>query len=132
MRGYGNEQSFNFYVDFGPELWYHTYMKKITKGMQLILVYDQSVATVETVEKVGRKYFYLSNFPGMQFDIETLREVTDYMSDYTCYLSHQDYQDSTEQASLKHDVLKYFRNSTGAEFSLDQLRRIYDIIREIN
>ena len=49
--------------------------------------------TEREVTKVGRKYFYVdSGYRDLKFNIEDLREVTEYTSDYAVYLDKSDYE----------------------------------------
>lgn len=84
------------------------------------------------VEKVGRKYFYVSGgqFQGLGFDLQTLR-YTD--KDYTqfskqLFLSKEEIVEKQERAKLRGEIDRFFNYNQSRTLSTEQLRAIKDII----
>lgn len=79
------------------------------------------------VTAVGRKYFSLENIRG-NFDLETLKLVSQYSSSLTIYLSLQQLEDENEIAELSRSIRASFGQYGNLPFTLDQLRKIAEII----
>lgn len=86
---------------------------------------------VETVvTKVGRKYFEVS-YPCNRIEIESMKDDNgQYISSYVAYLSLQDIEDEKEYYRIHAEIKDNFSGmSYSKQFSLDQLQRILNIIK---
>lgn len=85
------------------------------------------------VEKVGRKYFYVSLGYGnpIKFDKEDGYERTDYSSDYKAYHTYEDYLESKEADKLW-DKLRRSTSlySKPKNILLDKLREFVDLLED--
>lgn len=84
------------------------------------------------ITKIGRKYFEVDAARDVRFDIETLRDTRDANYKYLLYLTLQEILDEREQAQLQDKIGKAFSWMSIKRHSLDQLRRINQIIEEPN
>lgn len=86
------------------------------------------------ITKIGRKYFEVSTYDDMSFPIkfiiETMLQQTDYSPNWKVYLSEQEILDEKESQNLIMSITKYVGLHGEKSLSLDQLRRIYNIINE--
>ncbi|KIN51912.1 hypothetical protein B4146_2240 [Bacillus subtilis] len=86
--------------------------------------------------KKGRKYFYVGNTGETEtrrmfkFSLEDMREVTEYSPDWELYLSKQEIIDKEEKKKLMSDIRSVFDRWSTADLTLDQLRRVHEIISE--
>lgn len=110
-------------------------MKKPNVGDKLYMVwigdrrYKQSNREV-TVTKVGRKYFYVDD-DNTQFDLEDWKSTWEFGgSDWECYESKQAYDDHAELVKLNDKFRDRFSRYGKPNITLDQARRIMEIINE--
>lgn len=80
--------------------------------------------------KLGRKYFEVEALPRTKFEIETMQEKTDYSCDYIAYESKVAIEEEIEKAELEIDIRKIFGRYGKTSCTLDQLRRINNVLRE--
>ncbi|MEC1273247.1 hypothetical protein [Bacillus subtilis] len=59
-----------------------------------------------------------------------MREVTEYSPDWELYLSKQEIIDKEEKKKLMSDIRSVFDRWSTADLTLDQLRRVHEIISE--
>jgi hypothetical protein len=83
-----------------------------------------------TVSKVGRKYFEVSELSRTKFEIDSLREVSEYVPDWEVYFSKQQILDEDEINKLTSDFRLFFTRFDQPKLSLEQLRKIKEIISE--
>lgn len=97
-------------------------MEKIKQGQSVFLYNHRSGNISEhIIDSVGRKYFTARR---TKFFIEDLREVTDYTSELTVFLSMDDYNDWCERRKILSEI-QIFRFG---ELTLDELRAIRKIL----
>lgn len=82
----------------------------------------------DTVEKVGKKYFYLKNYPRYKFEFDTMCNVSNCSSSWRVYLSMQEMYDEKEFNKLKQEIRNVFGSYGKLSLPLDQLRKIKAII----
>lgn len=83
--------------------------------------------------KVGRKYFTVKrDYWEIKYDISSLKEVTNYCSDWKFYFSKEEVLEEMEIDKLESDIRSKFSRYgfNCSKLSLEQLRRIMDIINE--
>ncbi|QPK90827.1 hypothetical protein IEN91_05025 [Bacillus velezensis] len=85
--------------------------------------------------KVGRKYFHVGikekpDHRMIKFEIDGMRQVTDYSPDWEIYFSKQAIFDEEERKDLLFNVRSKFNRYVMNDLSLNQLRRINEIINE--
>jgi hypothetical protein len=80
------------------------------------------------VEKVGNKYFYLSDFYSRKFDIAKMREATNFEPDYQVYLSLQEIKDEEEIEEKIKAIREFFKQYGKVDITLEKLRQVYDIV----
>lgn len=80
------------------------------------------------VSKVGRKYFYLEGREREKYDLTTLRDVSDQGYSSIVHLSLQDISDKEEHAALLECIKNEFHRHSSRRYTLDQLRKIAEII----
>ena len=83
--------------------------------------------------KVGRKYFTVKkDCSEIKYNIDDLTEVTDYCSDWEFHFDKQEILDEMEIKKLEWDIKIKFSGYgfNSSKLSLEQLRRIMDIINE--
>lgn len=85
-----------------------------------------------TVTKVGNKYFQLENNSRKKYEIDTLKEVSEYCADYYVYLTRQEIEDKNEREKLTSYLRQMFGAYGRVDLTLDQLRRIKKITEENN
>ena len=89
---------------------------------------------IETeIVSIGRKYVTVSFWNGMKFKLDkTYRggyaEKTEYSCDYYMYESKQKILDMLETNELNSKIKSYFSIDSRNNFSLEQLRKIIEII----
>ena len=89
-----------------------------------------------TIVTVGRKYYTVAMAVDYhceyKFNIDSLRQQTNYTPDYLLYFDKQEILDKNETDGLLSKFYKYFGSVTGKHntLTLDQLRRINAIIEE--
>lgn len=112
-------------------------MNKIEVGTKLYLKPVNNMARYGKVEikevevtKVGRKYFEVDGFSRTKFAIEGLKQFTKYSPDWEVYFSKQDILDETEHENLTGEIKSVFKPYGKIDLTLDQLRRIKEIITE--
>ncbi len=92
---------------------------------------EVSQITEYIVSKIGKKYFFVEDNERLKFDIETLKHTDKNYSQYNVqlYLTEQEIKDKNEMNVLRNKFILASRRKP-EDFSLDQLRRIIDIIDE--
>ncbi|MGP5192865.1 beta barrel domain-containing protein [Psychrobacter celer] len=108
-------------------------------GQSLFMVTPQRnrrpITESVTVEKVGTKYFTLSEVPHTKFNIRTKTEASDYHSDITLYASGDCYEHETMKSKLKNEIRQAIRNfGTCAlnDLSFADLTTVADILLKKN
>ena len=101
------------------------YLKPIGNKVRI----SQNIRESE-IEKIGKKYFYLKGFNREKFSMEDMMNVSNYVSDWKVYLSIQEIEYEKEYNQLFENIRKTFDHWSGVNFTLDQLRRIKEIIDE--
>lgn len=109
---------------------------KIKVGMPLFLEATsfsnarcKELGIVETkVTKVGRKYFEVD--AGHQFEIATMKQVSEYSPDWLAYTSRQALEERQEKNRIYGFLRGYLNAYKPVVLTLDQLRRIQAIINE--
>lgn len=84
-----------------------------------------------TVTTVGRKYITVEyrNWPPILFDIEDdFRQLSDYSADYMLFLTEQDIYDYEERRTLFREIHNAFDCFSSEKYSLEQLRKIKEIL----
>ncbi|MGG3890312.1 hypothetical protein [Metabacillus fastidiosus] len=90
----------------------------------------------EYIIKIGRKYFFVGKEGEtnerlmVKFNIDDLRQVTDYSPNWIIYFSKQEILDTEESIKLTREIKEKFNTWGNVGLSLDQLKRIKDIISE--
>jgi len=108
------------------------YLKPINNAAR----YGRKDILEKVVLKKGRKYFYVGNTGETEtrrmfkFSLEDMREVTEYSPDWELYLSKQEIIDKEEKKKLMFDIRSVFDRWSTADLTLDQLRRVHEIISE--
>jgi hypothetical protein len=88
------------------------------------------------IKKIGKKYFFVGGENQnnerfwTKFDIEELREVSNYSPDWELYFSKQEILDEQESNDISRDIRLKFGGYGKLDLTLDQLRRIKEIINE--
>ncbi len=88
-----------------------------------------------TIEKIGRKFFYITERKGVKFGVghhDLLFNISDHCASWQVYINKQDIYDEVERTKLLTKIEKVFASRYGHndKISLDQLRRISSIIEE--
>jgi hypothetical protein len=90
----------------------------------------------EVILKAGRKYFSVGKEGEtrehwmIKFNIEDLRQVTNYSPDWQLYFSKQEIIDENETLEITREIRRKFEGYGHINLTLDQLRRIQTIINE--
>jgi len=88
---------------------------------------------IETkITKVGRKYFEVEELNGVRFFIDTMEQDTNYSRSYIAYNTRQEIEDKNELNELKDKLRKCFDIWGNTNLTLDQYRRISNIVDEAN
>ncbi|WP_081390270.1 beta barrel domain-containing protein [Paenibacillus odorifer] len=86
------------------------------------------------IGKIGRKYFevYKEDYESytIKFRIESNRQHTDYSPDWELYFSMQEVLDKEESERLSRKLGEKFGSYGRVDLTLDQLRRISQIVNE--
>jgi hypothetical protein len=83
-----------------------------------------------SVAKVGRKYFEVGGgiySHNLKFDLESLRQATNYTPDWKIYFSEQEVLDDNEMQDLTIKLGRFF-SSHKLDLTLEQMRAIDNII----
>ena len=80
------------------------------------------------ITKVGKKYFELDDNSREKFDINTLQQVNDINYKSKIYLSFQNILDEKEHLKLSGALRTDFGNYGSLKYSLEQLRKIAEIV----
>lgn len=120
-------------------------MSKLEVGQKVFLKavgnnarYDKEVRIEEyEVKKVGRKLLDVwknqDDRYSIKFDMENEnREVSKYSPNWKLYFSKQDIADEEESSKLTNEIKKIFDRYGKVELSLEQLRKIKEIINPSN
>lgn len=91
-------------------------------------LYDYSLKEY-TVAKIGRQYAHLEGREGYKVDMETMN-VDLWNGMVKMYADRQAVADEKEVGELKQKISSYFAWHSGNKPTLDQLRRINQIIEE--
>jgi hypothetical protein len=91
---------------------------------------EKDLVTEETIEKVGNKYFYLKGYYRYKFSIEEKRDISEYSSNFIVYESMKEIEEETEYFTKVENIRKIFERYGRCSLSLDQIRRINNIIQE--
>lgn len=114
-----------------PEVGTTVYLKAVGNNAR----YDKEVRIEEyKITKVGRKFFEVNDnekYKPLKFHIEDLsQEMGGYIADWQLYFYRQDILDEEESEKLNRDIKTAFGSYGGSRFTLDQLRRLKEIISE--
>lgn len=102
-------------------------MNKLKVGDKL---YDYSLKEY-TVSNIGRQYAHLEGREGYKVDMKTMR-IKKYNGEEQLYADRQAVADEQEHGGLMSKMRKFFNWTSGNNPTLDQLRRINEIISENN
>jgi len=80
------------------------------------------------ISKVGRKYFELEGYNRSKFNIETLQEENETNYKSQCYLTLQEILDEREIEKLTSQLKNIFGTYGKLDLTLEQLRKITDIV----
>ena len=83
--------------------------------------------TETTIEKIGRKYFYVKGSDN-KFNIDNLRYEASFQYDMQVYLNKQDIFDGVERSSIEKKLRGKFSQYVNSGLTLEQLRAIDEII----
>lgn len=106
-------------------------MKKSRKMTNLKIgdkLYDYSLKEY-TVSKIGRQYAHLDGREGYKVDMKTMM-VRTYNGNFKLYADRQAVADEKEYSELKSKMGQFFNWASYGKITLDQLRRINEIISE--
>lgn len=97
--------------------------------------YDKKIRIEEyKIVKIGRKYFEVNDdtrYKPLKFRIEDMKQETGgYIADWELYFSHQEILDEEESKNLSWEIKNIFSGYGEVDLTLEQLRRIRDIINE--
>lgn len=81
-----------------------------------------------TISKVGKKYFELEDYHRCKFEIETLKQVTETNYVDRCYLTLQEILDEREADKLAAQIKNIFGGYGKPKLTLEQLRKIMDVM----
>jgi len=79
--------------------------------------------------KVGRKYFELDGYYRCKFEIDTMIQSNETNYRDKCYLTLQEILDEKEQSKLSSEVRLFFSGYGKVNLTLEQLRKINEIIK---
>ncbi|WP_339193965.1 hypothetical protein MKY95_19370 [Paenibacillus sp. FSL P4-0176] len=86
------------------------------------------------IDKIGRKYFDVRSVKNkntiITFEIVTKRQRTNYEPDWKLYFSKQEILDEEETKRITSNLRERFGRYGTVDLTLDQLRRIEQIINE--
>lgn len=89
-----------------------------------------SKVTTSTVNKIGKKYFYLDGYRRVKFSLDTMTEVSDYTPNYKVYESLETIEGEIEYVQKLSSIKQYFSVYGSTNLTIDQIRLIYNIINE--
>ncbi|MEC4565390.1 hypothetical protein L8C07_05485 [Paenibacillus sp. CMAA1739] len=102
------------------------YLKAV--GNMAVKYKDQLLIKETKITKVGRKYFEVD---GVKFKMENKEQETGgYTADWKLYFSKQEILDEQEFQKLESDIRSKFNAFGKLDLTLDQLKRINEIINE--
>ena len=78
-----------------------------------------------TIQSVGSKYFTLSGLDARKFFLKTLKEASNYQSNFYIYFSKQEYDDTIERSKLLVKIKNYCDLES---YKLEALREINAIL----
>ena len=104
--------------------------KVFLKPVNNMVRYGYNKILESEITKVGRKYFYIKQFPKNKYRIEDLEEESEYVPDWEVYFSRQEILDEREYEKLFIVISSKFDFMAKKDLTLDQLIRINDIINE--
>lgn len=111
-------------MQVGDKVYLNPYGNKAGYGNKEIREYE--------IKKIGRKYFEVwkdkSEISIIKFHLDNFRQVTNYTPDWRLYFSKQEILDEQEYNQLLEEVTEVFRHYGKPNLSLEQLRKIKDII----
>ena len=81
-----------------------------------------------TIKKVGKKYFQIEEYPRNKYSIKTLTEVNNTNYKGQCYITLQEILDLKEYSNLLGKFKNLFSYHSKIDISLNQLRKINDIL----
>jgi hypothetical protein len=81
-----------------------------------------------TISKVGKKYFELEDYHRCKFEIETLKQVTETNYVDRCHLTLQEILDEREADKLAGQIKNIFGGYGKPKLTLEQLRKIMDVV----
>jgi len=104
-------------------------MKHDLKVDQIIWVKNDKGVFEKTINKVGRKYFYVNygKWSEIKFSIETMQEIKDGGYQAKAYLSLQDIEDEKESKRILRLLGDAFRYNTD-RYNLSQLKQVSKIL----
>jgi len=91
-------------------------------------LYDHSLKEY-TVSKIGRQYAYLEGRNGYKVDMKTMR-MKKYNGEEQMYADRQAVADKKEHSELLSKIRQFLAAWVGNPITLDQLRRVNEIIDE--
>jgi len=91
-------------------------------------LYDHSLKEY-TVSKIGRQYAYLEGRNGYKVDMKTM-QVRTHNGNFRLYSDRQAVADEKEHGELLSKTRQFFSMWSGNRVTLDQLRRVNEIIDE--
>jgi hypothetical protein len=92
---------------------------------------DEGPLTPVTVTRVGRKYFTCKmGWRGIQFHLDSWRQVTDYSPDCVLYETEQEQSDLREKERLAAMLRQEFNHWGQSPFPLETLRQIRDLVAQ--
>lgn len=115
-----------------PEVGQKVYLKPVGNNARS----GDKVIKEYIVKKIGRKYFEVWDgdweYSAIKFHLEDLSQVTDYSPHWSLYFSEQQILDKDECRDLLDSLRKTFNHWSNSKLSLDQLRRIDTITKEVH
>lgn len=103
--------------------------RKMTKLKVGDKLYDYSLKEY-TVSKIGRQYAHLEGREGFKVNMQTM--MVRAWNDFRLYADKQAIIDEKEHSEMLSKVRQFFSMWSGSKVTLDQLRRINEIISENN
>ncbi len=107
------------------------FLKKSRKMTNLKVgdkLYDYSLKEY-TVSKIGRQYAHLEGQVNYKVDMKTM-QVRTWNGNFRLYADRQAVADEKEHSELLTKIRQFFSMWSGSPVTLDQLRRINEIISE--
>ena len=113
-------------LQVGQEVW----IKTIRRGVR-----PDIETTKGRITKMGRKYFFvvrggLSDEYASKFLLDTMMDDDHFNAERKIYLSEQEILDEQEVGKLEREIQQVFDMFSRVKLSLDQLRRIKQILDE--